>query len=116
MLEFCSDCHNLLFIESGDNGLHHHCRACDKITEITSNIIVYDTETDIKQIKINEIVNNKFLKYDNTLPRLHDIPCKNPKCSKKKEDINKIIYYEIDTKNLTYIYICEYCDKHWLNV
>ena len=113
-IQFCENCDNLLYIysELSTNNLYFGCRACSNTKPFESDKPVYNSN---QHIDISEhIKNNKWLRYDITLPKIIDNPniqCPNEECDKK----NIIKYIKYDNDNLKYIYICDNCNTKWNN-
>ena len=54
---------------------------------------------------------NKYLRYDPTLPRIRDpsMTCPNKECSAPADAPPQIIYIKYQTTNMRYMYCCDYC-------
>lgn len=105
---FCPVCDNMLYIKAVKNQLSEKCEKC----EFTKPLDIIDTPLEMEhdehqdkaQIKLKDILNNKFLIHDKTLPQVI-VNCK--KCEKDTV-ASYIIYDEI---NMKIIYICQTCES-----
>jgi DNA-directed RNA polymerase subunit M/transcription elongation factor TFIIS len=52
---------------------------------------------------------------DPTLPRVNNIPCPNPSCTRAADQANRVIYVKYDDRNMLYVYFCEHCQHFWRN-
>lgn len=111
-IEFCDKCANLLYFE-GDHAVEEDillkvCKNCgtrvpidvDELIQVGDNSIV-DTSTLLR----SRYLNNKYLKYDNTLPRV-EIACPNKECSGSTS-----LYIVYDEVNMCTLYKCLTCDE-----
>jgi DNA-directed RNA polymerase subunit M/transcription elongation factor TFIIS len=55
---------------------------------------------------------NKYLRYDPTLPRVQDVPCPSTKCTGPK-DAPRVLYVKYHPVHMKYFYCCEYCGFSW---
>jgi DNA-directed RNA polymerase subunit M/transcription elongation factor TFIIS len=116
MVKFCNLCNNLYFIKVDEtNNMVYHCKACGN-EEIHSkdngSICIIDDNKVDDATKYSQYM-NKYLKYDPTLPRVHNISCTNEKCTKKPNEQNEIIYLKYDHLNMKYMYHCIHCSHWW---
>ena len=116
MVKFCSLCNNLYFIKVNENkDMVYHCKACGneeiQKKENGSILIMDDNKVD-DATKYSQYM-NKYLKYDPTLPRVNNIPCVNPKCSRKPEQPEEVIYLKYDHVNMKFMYHCINCAYWW---
>lgn len=123
-MEFCKTCDNMLFIQI-DNGdddalegssdveenvnkstLIYYCKNCDeKYDNIDKTKCVYHLEYNNDDVKRNIVV-NKYIVNDTTLPKAHGIKCPNDNCPSKRSNI---VYIKNDDNNMNYCYICVDC-------
>jgi DNA-directed RNA polymerase subunit M/transcription elongation factor TFIIS len=127
-MKFCPVCETYLVSEILSNDkepnpnklLLYKCYNCGHNEQIdvrddATNKCIYKIQTGLNKIKIYS-QNLKFLKYDATLPHIDNINCPNDKCPTKKEDLkNNVLYMNINTNMLIYLYQCCHCDYTWTN-
>ena len=115
IMKFCSLCDNMMYISlSGDRKMSYHCKNCKNVEECESEESVcvldnnhIDNESNYKQYL------NKYLRYDNTLPRVTNITCPNPACTRKDDQTNEVIIIKYDFVDMKYLYHCEHCLEFW---
>jgi len=118
-MHFCNKCENMLYIRlvhSESNDLEYYCRSCGESDKILTkdNICVLSTDVVIKDnTYLHEV--NEYIKDDPTLPRTNIIKCPNELCpsNSEKDHEQEVIYLRYDDKNLTYLYLCKFCNKIW---
>ena len=124
-VNFCPECDNMLYIFSSiddtDKSLYYGCKYCKYKTIKEENTEEEDEETNCvystKKIisGLDLIKNNKYLKYDITIPYINsnkNFKCPNDTCKDKR---TKIKYINYDSDNMKYLYICETCNTQWTN-
>ena len=119
-MNFCPNCDNLLYLmyKDTDGSVERYCKnqdACgfepvliDGVLEVSSTM--YSHNDDL----YGQYSNNKYLRYDPTIPRVIDDPnvaCSNPQCTRAVGESQRVIYVKYDTVNMKYFYSCEYCGK-----
>ena len=114
-MEFCEQCDNMLYIalDDDDKTLLYHCKACgsktpappDKLHVLDNNYVDDNTNYSL-------YVNPNII-HDPTLPRVNNIPCPNPSCTKPKTESNSVIYVKYDEPNMKYMYHCTHCSYFW---
>lgn len=122
-MEFCEVCDNLLYLRAEDNvSLVKYCKHCSFVKKD-------EDATDRKRaIKVTESLysdddllylqfQNKYLRFDPTLPRVNDpaIVCPNTDCPKPKsgELMNQVLYVKYHPVHMKYLYCCDYCGTTW---
>jgi len=111
-MKFCNKCDNMYYIRLNEDtlSLTNYCRHCGNEDSSLDTNIIYSEKTTVYD---KDIV-NEFTKFDPTLPRISNIPCKNSDCiSHKKDETNEIIYIKYDEVNLKFLYLCTKCDTSW---
>jgi DNA-directed RNA polymerase subunit M/transcription elongation factor TFIIS len=116
MVKFCNLCNNLYFIKVNENkDMVYYCKACGneeiQNKENGSILIMDDNKVD-DATKYSQYM-NKYLKYDPTLPRVNNIPCVNPQCTRKPDQPNEVIYLKYDHVNMKFMYHCINCSHWW---
>ena len=115
-MKFCEKCDNMLYLKlSEDRDLVYYCKNCGHsipMKKEDGSICVIDDNTVDDNVKFSQYI-NKYIKFDPTLPRVNNITCVNPQCTKKKDEENEIIYLKYDADNMKYLYYCTYCDNFW---
>jgi len=119
-MEFCEKCNNMLYIniessDEGNNKLKNYCKNCNFSKELPSDksmAIIENVYEKTENINYKLFI-NPHIKHDPTLPRVNNIKCINKECTKKKEDMNEVIYIKYDNENMKYLYYCVHCGKFW---
>lgn len=116
-MEFCEVCRNMLYMrtDTKNGALIKFCKNC----KYTSTIDPSDPNR--KPYKVSHTLytdddllylqhQNKYLRYDPTLPRICDpsIVCPNDGCSGSK-DTPRVLYLKYHPVDLKYLYCCDYC-------
>ena len=110
-MEFCPVCNNKLYLIEDDKKLFLQCKKCgltkkNKRTIIISKVYKYiDSKTDK--------INNKYIVYDNTLPKTNIRECPNSQCisHNNKQKQEAIFYPDKDVRELNYVCCC--CFTKW---
>lgn len=115
-MHFCSICDNVYFIKvNEDKDMVYFCKSCGneevKKKDNGSICIIDDNKVD-DATKYSQYM-NKYLKYDPTLPRVANIKCTNPACTKGDDQPNEVIYLKYDHPNMKYMYYCCHCEYFW---
>lgn len=126
-MEFCEVCENLLYLRALENSdLEKYCKHCDftktvSATGGTGAIKISESlysEDDLLYLQYQ----NKYLRYDPTLPRVNDpaITCPNKDCVGPKEAVEnnrefkpQVLYIKYHPLNMKYLYCCDYCGTTW---
>lgn len=119
-MKFCSVCDNMLYIDVRDNGsMQWFCHFCEQPDEVENQ------KNDSRSLLISTMnYNNERSKYkhlmtpeihrDPTIPRVSNIECINPKCTRKPKETQEVRFVKYDEDNLRYIYSCSYCRHYWV--
>ena len=104
MINFCNKCNNLLYIKNKEtNELEYYCRNCDNIEEYKEDdYCVYENKIN-NDFYIHNIINNKWLIKDPTLPVLNNIDCINKNCIINNYIDNSIIIYNCNDDTISKI-------------
>ncbi len=117
-MKFCDQCNNMFYVNIDENkDLVYYCKHCNNrevVSKESGSICIIDDNKITDEIKYSQYL-NRYLKYDNTLPRVNNIVCPNSKCSKPSSAQNEVIFIKYDFANMKYIYNCCYCDHFWHN-
>lgn len=109
-MQFCKECENKLFPIEEDDLLWNKCIDCGFKEEYNQSII------DKKNYKNKNTVisdSNKFLIYDNTIPRTVQKVCPNKNCiSVKNPELQEAILIQ-DPVTIKLMYICVNCNTEW---
>jgi len=125
-MEFCNICDNLLYLKAdADSSLVKYCKHCTfSKTETIGNIGAVKiseslySEDDLLYLQFQ----NKYLRYDPTLPRVCDaaLACPNGDCSGRSdaekagiEFKNQVLYVKYHPVHMKYLYCCDYCGYTW---
>jgi hypothetical protein len=114
-MKFCPICDNFLYIKlDDDQKLVHHCKNCNysSVNQETGSVCIMDNNYIDDNTNYQQYI-NRFLKYDPSLPRVNNIICSNPQCSKAPEQENEIIFVKYDFNDMKYMYHCVYCNQFW---
>lgn len=113
VMEFCDMCDNLLYLKADDdeNTLVKYCKHCQFTRKVDSGQSLKATQTIYSEDELlYDQFQNKYLRYDPTLPRIRDptLECPSPSCTGPK-DSPQIIYIKYQTTNMRYMYCCDHC-------
>ena len=116
-MKFCRLCNNMLYMRSEDNvQLQYYCKNCN-FSEVEADENLAQPITDLMLASTQQGSKVAFMdnsiKYDVTLPRVNSIICKNPKCTKRPEDDNEVIYIKHDPVQLKFMYFCCKCEHYF---
>jgi DNA-directed RNA polymerase subunit M/transcription elongation factor TFIIS len=115
-MKFCTLCDNFLYVKLNDNKEQvYFCKNCNNEEVSSTND---KSECVLDNNYINDNMNykqyvSKYLKHDKTLPRVNNIPCPNPGCTKGEKD-NKVLFVKYDFENMKYLYHCCHCSQFWI--
>jgi len=124
---FCPDCGFILFLKQNcddqdepiDNTLLNYCKNCNFNTlfEHSNKVVFKKKYGDTYQVQKN--INNDYLIYDPTLPRISNIDCINVNCISNSDEedspTNEILFIKFDEENMKYLYLCKHCKTSWTN-
>jgi DNA-directed RNA polymerase subunit M/transcription elongation factor TFIIS len=121
-MEFCKVCQNMLYLKTeADQSLVRYCKYCNFSQQdapmlgksVCVSKTIY-TEDDLLYMQHQ----NKYLRYDPTLPRVNDvgIQCPNGECSGAGAgEEGRVIYIKYDHINMKYFYVCDHCGTVFQN-
>lgn len=96
-MKFCKKCNNMLYIQSeeetseGALGLRHICKNCDyKEIDANPKRCIYENIYNQKSAT-HDIIQNKYIRYDPTLPRMNTVKCINPKCISNQQKLGSVL-------------------------
>lgn len=105
-MNFCPTCESFLYLyidKDNDGKLSHKCKSCGytgEITNSTNKEYVYTNSIESQSLDTTyNILNNKFIIKDPTLPRLNNIDCINPKCL-TKQNKNSLVILNINNLDI----------------
>lgn len=112
-MEFCPICDYKLYLkEKGEGVLEKECKNCKYTEKVDKGPIkISETFYSFDDLLIQQYRDNVHLSYDPALPRLHDIQCQNPECTKQPDEPNSIISVKYHYTDMRYLFKCEYCGK-----
>lgn len=115
-MKFCGVCDNMLYEQLGPEGtLMHVCKNCGNSlrvdTTATAACVMENNYADDSTLYKQFI--NKHMHDDPTLPRVSNITCVNPSCSRKAEQTNDVVYVKYDAVNVRFLYQCGHCSTFW---
>jgi len=128
-MKFCTECQNMYYIKINSedgNSLIYYCRFCghEDNEPAENGVVVLRTEYKKSEQQFSHMI-NRYIKYDNTLPRITNMKCPNENCNIHKEAKSQgdhkeaksqepsVIYLRYDEDNMKYLYICENCNTTW---
>jgi DNA-directed RNA polymerase subunit M/transcription elongation factor TFIIS len=124
---FCPDCGFILFLKQDlDEGgeptekLLKYCKNCNYQTEFSHDNTVVFKKKYGDTYQVENKIQNDYLIYDPTLPRISNIDCINASCISNsngdEEPLeNEIIFIKFDEDNMKYLYLCKHCKASWTN-
>ena len=96
-MKFCKKCNNMLYIQSPENvvEIRYTCRNCE-YKEIDKNPerCVYENIYNQKS-STHDIIYNKYIRHDATLPRINTINCINQNCISNKNLTDVLIITDL---------------------
>lgn len=105
-----------------ENSLIYYCRFCghEDNEPAENGVVVLRTDYKKSEQQFSHMI-NRYIKHDNTLPRITNMKCPNESCGKKESasaasastEDSSIIYLRYDDDNMKYLYICENCNTTW---
>ena len=111
-MEFCNVCNNMLYMKTGESGsLIRVCKNCafTKTEEVSTGKAICVARTIYSEDELLFSQNqNKFLRFDPTLPRITDVKCPKPDCGK-----SQVAYVKYHNTDMRYLYICDFCGHTW---
>jgi len=113
-MKFCSECNNMYYIKintEDENSLIYYCRFCghEDNEPAENGVVVLRTDYKKSEQQFSHMI-NRYIKHDNTLPRITNMKCPNEACATAESDV---IYLRYDDDNMKYLYICANCDTTW---
>ena len=109
-MKFCNSCENKLSPIEENSSLWNKCTNCGFKEKYEDSII------DVKNYKNKNTVssdNNKYLIYDNTIPRTIHKVCPNKSCiTVKNPELQEVIFIQ-NPVTIKLIYICTRCNTEW---
>jgi len=126
-MKFCSECDNMYYIKingEDENSLIYYCRFCghEDNEPAENGVVVLRTDYKKSEQQFSHMI-NRYIKHDNTLPRITNMKCPNENCGKQESasasaasasaEDSSIIYLRYDDDNMKYLYICENCNTTW---
>lgn len=115
---FCIYCENMLYQREIENHkIEWYCRNCNYSKGLEDEekiVVIYEKNYNNDELQYSRFI-NPYLKHDHTLPHVRNIECKNPKCTKTKNEENDIIYIKYNKDDMKFLYHCVYCEFYWKN-
>jgi len=119
---FCPICQNLLFVKLTErNSLVASCNYCLSKQDLTASdgsspsaaVVISDTSYKSDAAKYSHLM-NPLLHEDATLPRVRDVPCPGPACTRPPGEAHSALFVKFDADNLRFLYSCTYCKHFWV--
>tara|TARA_B110000037_G_scaffold200443_3_gene241047 strand:+ start:2409 stop:2750 length:342 start_codon:yes stop_codon:yes gene_type:complete len=110
-MEFCKNCNNKLYIVEIDNKLFLQCKKCGYKNKNKKTIIISKTYKFVETEP--DIIHNKYITFDNTLPRTNIKNCINKKCPFYGDKSKQEIVFYPDKKTCEISYVCCHCYTNW---
>lgn len=135
-MKFCAVCDNMMYLrvsppgegaEGGEGGeaaeeaegaaprLRFYCKNCGNGVDAQpsdARAKVLDTDFKDNQAAYSQYV-SPYIEHDRTLPRVSNIVCALPGCTRPRDAPNEVIYVKYDATNLRYLYYCVHCKRFW---
>jgi DNA-directed RNA polymerase subunit M/transcription elongation factor TFIIS len=127
-MKFCERCNNMLYLRVAQDVLRYYCKSCEQVPAENASssggdnpIILHEEQEGLEGICVHNKqtddlhtpYKSKYIAYDPTLPRTHDIHCVNPSCQRPSDKLSEVIYVLYDSDNMKYIYYCCHCGTFW---
>lgn len=109
-MNFCKQCDNKLYPLEEDEKLYQSCKDCG-YKELYEGLII--EKKNFKTKSINIAKNNKFMIFDNSLPRTIQKQCPNKNCESIKNNKYSESIFIQDVISLKLTYICTSCNVEW---
>jgi len=112
-MKFCNNCNNMLYLKVEDEKLVYYCKNCEfsMVDDSPESKCIMESSLDEDMSNYKQFV-TPYIKFDNTLPRVNNIKCPNPKCTKGAHD-NEVTYIKFNHIKMTYLYYCYHCEHFW---
>jgi DNA-directed RNA polymerase subunit M/transcription elongation factor TFIIS len=114
-MKFCDICDNMLYIKlDEDKKLMYFCKSCNNVVreDTDKSLCVFSNDYIEENNNYQQFI-NPDIKYDVTLPRVSNIKCTNPGCTKKADEGNEVIFIKYNSEKMKYLYMCCKCDTFW---
>lgn len=109
-MKFCPNCNTLLQKSEEEYKLMENCHNCGFKRESVDNLVHLSTYKNIFTIPN---IFNRYVIYDNTLPRTKVKQCPNEDCpSRDNADLQESVFYP-ERKTLRLTYVCCVCSTEW---
>lgn len=95
--------------------LRFYCKNCGNSVDAQASDArgkVLDTDFKDNQAAYSQYA-SPFIEHDRTLPRVSNIPCALPGCTRPGDAPNEVIYVKYDATNLRFLYYCVHCKRFW---
>jgi DNA-directed RNA polymerase subunit M/transcription elongation factor TFIIS len=109
-MNFCKECDNKLFPVEEDDKLWNKCIDCGFKEEYKESIIEKKNYKGKESVSIEY---NKYVIYDNTLPRTTQRVCPNKNCISIKNPLLQEAVFIQDPVTIKLTYICMNCNTEW---
>ena len=110
-MKFCQKCNSILYPFEENSKLYLKCNNCG-FKESHNEKVVFTLSYKNNNSQLNSI-SNKYVIYDNTLPRTCKKICPNEECeSNKDESKREVVFYPMP-KTMEMIYVCCLCKTEW---
>jgi DNA-directed RNA polymerase subunit M/transcription elongation factor TFIIS len=109
-MNFCDKCHNLLYPYEENNELFLRC-SCGFKKKHTDKVVFsisYKKNNDVK-----DTTSNKYIIYDNTLPRTTKKKCPNDDCESNRDETKREVVFYPTKKTMELVYVCCSCNTEW---
>lgn len=112
-MKFCDNCNNMLYIKVDEADFKYYCKNCNFSKTEDSNIskCIMRTTLDDNMSNFKQFV-TPYIKYDKTLPRVNNIECPNPNCTRGTKD-NMVVYIKFNNLKMLFLYYCCHCEHFW---
>ena len=104
-MNFCAICNNTLYLTEIENKLYLQCKKCGSKIKNNKTIISSKVYTFVETE--DDPIHNKYVTFDNTLPRTNKKICVNSDCKK-----SEAVFYP-DKKTREISYVCCFCYTKW---
>ena len=111
MIKFCKVCESMLHPLEDDDKLYLKCNDCGYKEENKDLVIFSKSYSDTGQQTEN--ISNRYIVYDNTIPRTSKKLCPNDLCPSRTDKSKQEAVFYPTKVTMEIIYVCTACNTEW---